>query len=122
MAVYAASVTAGTSAATTTLTSWAPYVAVTVPSAATVPVYVSTSGTAATNGTDSIACAVGATTYVRNRAARPALTTTTPGANDPSAVPAFKVSQTAVSTIATSSTAGVQLTLANSPGNQAVVG
>lgn len=122
MAVYASSVTAGTSAATTTLTSWAPYVAVTVPSAAAGPVYVSTSGTAATSGTDSVACAAGATTYVRNRSARPTLTTTVPSANDLSAVPAFKTSQTAVSTVAGASTAGVQLTLAGSPGNQAVVG
>lgn len=122
MAVYAVSVTAGTSAATTTLTSWAPYVAVTVPSAAAGPVYVSTSGTAATNGTDSIACAAGTTTYVRNRAPRPDLTATTPLPTDPSAVAAFKTAASPISTIAGASTAGVQLTLASSAGNQAVLG
>lgn len=122
MAVYSTVVTAPTSAATTTLTSWAPYVLVTVPSAAANAIYVSTSGTAATNGTDSVLCGPGTSTYVRNRAPRPDLTTTTPSANDYSAVPAFKTSQTAVSLVASAAVTNVQLTLASSAGGQPVLG
>lgn len=123
MAVFSIAVTANTTAATTTLTSWAPYLLVSVPSAAANPVYVSTSGTAATTGVDSVYCAPGTSTYVRNRAPRPDLTTTTPGANDPSAVPAFKAASTAVSTIAsTAAVSNVQLTLATSAGNSPVLG
>lgn len=122
MAVYSTTVTAGTSAATTTLTSWAQYVSVTVPSAAAGPVFVSTSGTAVTTGVDSIPCPAGATTFIRNRNARPELTTTTPAATDPSAVPAFSTAASAISTIAAASTAGVVLTLAVSAGTAPVLG
>lgn len=122
MAVYSTIVTAGTSAATTTLTSWAPFIAVTVPAAATVPVFVSTSGTAVTTGVDSVSCPIGATTYIRNRVARPELTTTTPLATDPSAVPVFSAASTPISVIATSSTANVVLTLALSAGTSPVLG
>jgi len=122
MAVYATTVTVATSAATTTLTSWAPYVAVTVPGAAAGPVFVSTTGTAVTTGVDSVSCPVGATTYIRNRQPRPELTTTTPLATDPSAVPAFSAATTAISTIAAASTAGVALTLATSAGTSPVLG
>jgi len=122
MAVYTTTVTVATSAATTTLTSWAPYVAVTVPSAAAGPVFVSVTGTAVTTGVDSISCAAGATTYIRNRSARPELTTTTPLATDPSAVPTLPSPSTPISTVAAASTAGVVLTMATSAGTAPILG
>jgi len=123
MAVYTTTVTVpATTAATTTLTSWAPYVAVSVPSGAAGPVFVSTSGTALTTGVDSISCAAGATTYVRNRSARPELTTSTPLATDPAAVPAALTATTPISAVAAASTAGVVLALATSAGTFAVIG
>jgi hypothetical protein len=122
MAVYTTTVTVATTAATTTLTSWAPYVAITVPSAAAGPVFVSTSGTAVTTGVDSVSCAAGATTYIRNRTARPELTTTTPAVTDPSAVTTLPSASTAISTVAAASTAGVVLTLAVNAGTAAILG
>lgn len=122
MAVYSITVTAGTSAATTTLTSWAPYVAVSVPSAAAGPVFVSTTGTAVTTAIDSVSCAAGATTYIRNRSARPEITTTVPAVTDPSAVTTLPAASTAISTIAAASTAGVVLTMASSAGTAPILG
>lgn len=122
MAVYSITVTAGTAAATTTLTSWAPYVSVTVPSAAAGPVFVSTSGTAVTTAVDSVSCPAGATTYIRNRSARPEITTTTPAVTDPSAVPTQSAASTPVSTIAAASTAGVVLTLVSNAGIATILG
>lgn len=122
MAVYSTVVTApATTATTTTLTGWAPYVAVTVPGSLTT-VYVSTDGTAVTTGVDSIPCPSGTTTYLRNRTEAPQLTATIPGAFDPSAVAAQTHNGTPISTVSSSAAAGVVLALVTSPGLQPVIG
>ena len=122
MAVFAATVTAGTSASTTTFTGWAPYVAVTVPAGAANPVYVTTDGTTPTvAGADCVMCPIG-TTYIRNRTERPEITATTPGAFDPSAIGKFTAAASPVAVIATASVAGVTLALVSSAGVQPVVG
>ncbi|HEY1646015.1 MAG TPA: hypothetical protein VGF75_06690 [Candidatus Saccharimonadales bacterium] len=123
MAVYStvvASVT--TAAATTTLTGWAPYVAITVPAAAANGVYASTDGTAVVTGVDSILCPAGATTYLRNRTEAPELTATIPGAFDPSAIAAQTHNGSPVSLVASATTATITVALVTSPGVQPVIG
>lgn len=122
MAVFNATVTVGTSATTTTFTGWAPFVAVTVPSGAANPIYVTTDGSTPTvGGADAVLCPIG-TTYLRNRTERPELTATTPGPTDPSAISKFTAASSPVIAIGSASVAGVTLTLASSAGVQPILG
>jgi len=92
-------------AAPLTLTSWEKFVVVTVTNGATAGrLSVTTDGTTPTlGGADTTTVSVGAnatvTLALKNRLPLPDLTTTTPLATDPSAVPAFATSQTKVNLI-----------------------
>jgi hypothetical protein len=128
MAVYTQTVNVATTAATTTLTGWAPYIAVTLPStaAAGTTVWVNTTGTAVNTGVDSVPLAgTGAvvTYYVKNRSARPEVTATVPAPTDPSAIAKLPTSGgTPISTIGSAAVTGVVLSLVTATGAQAVIG
>lgn len=106
MAVHAISGTlTASTAATTTLTSWQPYIIVTVQNTGTAGVvYVTADGTVATvGGADNtainLAASASATIALKNGLPKPELSTTAPLVTDPSAVPAFTTAQSKVSVI-----------------------
>jgi hypothetical protein len=87
---------------TTTLTSWQPYVAITVAASPSGTVWVTTDGSTATvAGTDCEAVASGTTAVIRNLLPRPELTTVadTTGGTQPSNTVAFSTPATKVSLI-----------------------
>jgi hypothetical protein len=106
MAVHAVSGTlTASTAATTTLSSWQPYIIVTLTNTATPgPVYVTVDGTVATiagvdNSTVNLLASGTTTVAFKNLLPRPVLQTTTPLVTDPSAVDAFTTAQTKISVI-----------------------
>lgn len=106
MAVHAASGTlTASTVATVTLTSWQKFVSVTLTGNGTAaPCYITVDGSTPTiGGADETAVqvpAAGSVTYVlKNLTPKPELTTTTPGATDPSAVPALVAPNTVVKLI-----------------------
>lgn len=102
MAVHAfnGTLTAST-VSSTTLTSWQPYVAVTVGATPAGTVWVTTDGSTPTvAGSDCIPVASGTTVVIKNMQPRPELTTTTDSTGTfPSTVPVFGPSQTVVKMI-----------------------
>lgn len=128
MAVHAVSgtLTANT-VASNTLTSWQPYVVVTLfPTGTAGTAYVTVDGSTPTvGGADETAIAVGATGNVtvvlKNLQPRPDLSTTTPLATDPSAVPAFTTAQSVVKIISQTQTFGYNIELASNPGGNVVL-
>lgn len=126
MAVYSTSGTlSGTPStnAAVTLTSWLPYVAVTIAASPAGTVYVTADGNAAvTTGVDSFPVASGTTVYLRNRNARPELQTTTPGATDPSSSESFTAAQTKINLISTTASMAYTVALASSAGTSVVYG
>jgi hypothetical protein len=106
MAVHAVSGTlVASTVASNTLTSWQPYVIVTFTSSGTAaPAYVTVDGTTPTvGGADetyvSVPASGAVTVALKNLSPKPDLSTTTPLATDPSAVPAFTAAQTVVKII-----------------------
>lgn len=101
MAVHAfnGTLTAST-VSSTTLTSWQPFVVVTVGATPAGTVWVTTDGTTPTvGGADCEPVQSGTTVVLKNFGARPEVSTTTPASTDPSAVPAFTPAQTQVKLI-----------------------
>lgn len=127
MAVYTTSGTLSATPSTNapvTLTSWLPYVAVTVAASPAGTVYVNADGSAAavTTGVDSVPVASGTTVFLRNRNPRPELQTVTPLPTDPSATESFTAAQTKVNLISTTASMVYTLALASSAGTSVVYG
>lgn len=125
MAVHAVSGTlVSNTVAANTLTSWQKWVIVTLNGAGTAgTVYATVDGSTPTvGGADTTAIAVPATGSVtvalKNLLPAPELSTTTPAATDPSAVPAFTTAQTKVALIGTFATnpPTYNVELSNQPG------
>jgi hypothetical protein len=128
MAVHAVSgtLTANT-VASNTLTSWQPYVIVTLTATGTAgTAYLTVDGSTPTvGGADEVAVAVGTAGNVvvalKNLSPRPDLSTTTPLATDPSAVPAFTTAQTVVKIISQTQTFAYAIELSPNPGAATVL-
>jgi hypothetical protein len=124
MAVHAfnGTLTAST-VSTTTLTSWQPFVAITVAASPAGTVWATTDGSTPTvGGADCEAIASGTTVVLKNLLPRPELTTVadTTGGTQPSNVPAFSAPATKVSLI--SSVAAVySASLSQIPGSATVL-
>lgn len=127
MAVHAVSGTlVASTVASNTLTSWAPYVVVTFTSSGTAaPAYITVDGSTPTvGGADEAQAQVPASgsfqVALKNLTARPVLSTSTPLATDPSAVPAFTTAQTVVKIIS-AQTHTYNIELSQSPGDAVVL-
>jgi hypothetical protein len=127
MAVHAVSGTlTASTVASNTLTSWQPYVIVTFTSSGTAAAaYITVDGTTPTvGGADETQAQVAAsgtlTVALKNLAPKPNLSTTTPLATDPSAVPAFTTAQTVVKIIS-AQTHAYTIELSPSPGSAIVL-
>lgn len=123
MAVHAFSttLTASTPSATT-LTSWQPFVVVSVGATPAGTVYVTTDGSVPTvGGADTTAVASGTTAVLKNFGPRPELSTTTDTTGTfPSQLPAFTAAQTKVGMIS-SVAAVVNVELSYNPGAATVL-
>lgn len=124
MAVHSTSGTlVASTASAITLTSWAPYIAVTVGASPAGSVSVTTDGSVATvGGADTETIASGTTVVVKNFLPKPELTTAgdSTGGTLPSAPPVFATGQTKLSLI--SSVAAVySVALVNRPGAATVL-
>lgn len=122
MAVHAVSGTlTASTAANNTLTSWQPYVIVTLSGTATAAfAYLTADGTTAVSAaadTTAVWVPINAvvTVALKNLLPRPDLSTTTPLATDPSASPAFTTAQTKVSIIS-AQTMGYNVELSSNAG------
>lgn len=127
MAVHAVNGTlVANTASNVTLTSWQQYVIVTLTGNGTAaPAYVTVDGSTATSaGADTSAVNVPASGSIsvalKNLLPRPDLSTTTPLATDPSAVPAFTTAQTKVSLIS-AQTFAYNVELSPNPGTLPVL-
>lgn len=124
MAVHAVSGTlVANTVASNTLTSWQPYVLVTLTGTGTAgTAYITVDGSTPTvGGADETAVAMPATAGVvtfalKNLAPRPELSTTTPLATDPAAVPAFTTAQTVVKIISQTQLFPYAVELSPNPG------
>lgn len=122
MAVHAFNTTlTASTVSSTTLTSWQPFVVVTVAASPAGTVYVTTDGSVPTvGGADCLPVASGTTAVIKNFGPRPDISTTTPAASDPSAPPAFTTAQTVVKLIS-SVAAVVNAELSYNPGSATVL-
>src|SRR5574341_2546315 len=127
MAVHAVSGTlTASTVASNTLTSWQPYVVVTLVGTATAAfAYVTTDNSTPTvGGADATAIWVPANTTVtatvKNLLPKPELSTTTPLVTDPSAVPAFTPAQTIVKIIS-AQTFGYAIELSDNAGDSVIL-
>jgi hypothetical protein len=128
MAVHASN---GTLVANTvsnvTLTSWQPYVIITLTGTGTAgSAYATVDGSTATvAGADTAALnmpAAGVVSFaLKNLLPRPDLSTTTPLATDPSAVPAFTTAQSKISLISQTQTFAYNIELSPNPGTLPVL-
>lgn len=127
MAVHAVSGTlVASTVASNTLTSWQPYIIVTLTSSGTAaPASITVDNSTPTiGGADTTTVQVGATGSVtvalKNLLPKPELSTTTPLATDPSAVPAFTTAQSIVKIIS-AQTHTYSIELSPNPGGNAVL-